>query len=104
MDRYSSIKIIRTLEDKKRRYENVKYPLIPPSSLDIYVYTVRGDRYDSLALNYYGDSSLWWVISRSNPSQETDTLYPIVGSQIRIPAPSRIPDIVGSYKSFNNVI
>ena len=94
MDRYSSIKIIRTLEDKKRRYENVKYPLIPPSSLDIYVYTVRGDRYDSL----------WWVISRSNPSQETDTLYPIVGSQIRIPAPSRIPDIVGSYKSFNNVI
>jgi hypothetical protein len=102
MDRYSAAKILPAMGDLKRRFSNVKYPSISPSSLDIYVYTARGDRYDILALNYYSDSTLWWVISTANPNQPSDSLYPIIGSQIRIPAPQRIPSIISNYKNLNN--
>jgi hypothetical protein len=102
MDRYSAAKILPAMGDLKRRFSNVKYPSIPPSSLDIYVYTNKGDRYDILALNYYSDSTLWWVISTANPNQPSDSLYPIIGSQIRIPASQRIPSIISNYKNLNN--
>ena len=102
MDRYSAAKILPATVDLKRRFSNIKYPSIPPSSLDIYVYTTKNDRYDILALSYYNDSTLWWVISTANPNQPSDSFYPIVGSQIRIPAPQRIPNIVSNYKNLNN--
>lgn len=102
MNRYNVAKVIKTPEDPRRRYTNVKYPLIPPSSLDIYVYTTQGDRYDILALNYYSDSTLWWVINRANSSQKNDTLYPTSGAQIRIPSPSRIPSIISEYNNINS--
>ena len=101
MSRYSSIPYITTTNDPKRRYINVKYPEIIPTSEDIYVYTSQGDRYDILALRYYSDSGLWWVISRANPSQPSDSLYPNYGEQIRIPAPSTIPTILANYSNLN---
>lgn len=103
MDRYSVAQIIKTPKDPKRRYTNIKYPLISPSSFDIYVYTTQGDRYDILASTYYSDSTLWWVISRANPSQPNDSLYPIFGSQIRIPSPNRIPTIISSFRILNEL-
>jgi hypothetical protein len=101
MARYSSIQIINTIENPKRRYTNLKYPEITVDFSDIYVYTTRGDRYDLLAQTYYGDSSLWWVISRANPSQTSDSLLPNPGEQIRIPAASRISIILGQYEDLN---
>lgn len=103
MNRYNVAQIIKTPEDPKRRYTNIKYPLISPTSFDIYVYTTQGDRYDVLALNYYSDITLWWVISRANPSQPNDSLYPTPGSQLRIPSPSRIPLIISSFSALNEV-
>lgn len=103
MNRYNVAQIIKTPEDPKRRYTNIKYPLIPPTSNDIYVYTTQGDRYDVLALNYYSDITLWWVINKSNPNQPNDSLYPIPGSQLRIPSPSRIPSIISSFSALNEV-
>jgi hypothetical protein len=81
----------------------VTNPSIFPSSADIYVYTGQGDRYDTLALTYYSDTTLWWIISRANSSQPNDTLYPNVGAQIRIPSPSRIPAILANYQSLNDI-
>jgi len=101
MSRYSSIPYITSTNNPKRRYINVKYPEITKTSNDIYVYTAQGDRYDLLALQYYNDSDLWWVISRANPSQPSDSLYPNFGEQIRIPAPSTIPTILANYASLN---
>ena len=70
MARYTNI---RTKSNKrpdgtqgKRYYAGVKYPQIPNSVDDTYVYAEDGDRYDQLALQYYGDPSLWWVISIAN--------------------------------------
>jgi hypothetical protein len=104
MARYTNIPIFQTAEDPKRRYTVVKYPSISLGETDLYVYTTKGDRFDVLALNYYGDSSLWWIINRANSSQPSDSLYPRVGAQIRIPAPQRVADILSQYNAINGAI
>jgi hypothetical protein len=104
MNRYSRIPIRQTPENQIKRYSTVKYPEIPLGNSDLYVYITQGNRYDIMAQNYYGDSSLWWVIARSNTFQSLDSIYPSVGAQLRIPSPSRIPSIISSYERLNGVI
>ena len=101
MSRYTSIPITQTADNRKRRYTTVKYPEISLDFSDIYVYTTRGDRYDILANIYYGDSSLWWVISIANPNLPQDTLIPPFGSQIRIPSSNRIFEIQAQFDALN---
>jgi hypothetical protein len=101
MDRYSQIPIVTTKENPSPRYRVVKYPSIPLDPQDIYVYTNQGDRYDLLAQSFYSDSTLWWVINRANPSQDSNSLFPSTGAQIRIPSPSRISVIVSQYENLN---
>jgi len=86
-----------------RGYLNVKYPSIPLDFSDVYVYTNRGDRYDLLSQNFYGDPNLWWIIARANPSQTPDSLIPEVGAQIRIPSKNRLSKIISSYNLLNNL-
>ncbi len=50
MNRYQGIPIIKS-ETGKQMYATSRYPEIPLSENDIYVYTSQGDRYDLLALN-----------------------------------------------------
>jgi hypothetical protein len=104
MSRYSQITLVKSVQDQKRRYANVKYPQITLDPQDIYVYTTQGDRYDSLALVFYKDSSLWWIINRANPSQDSASLYPAVGSQIRIPSPYKLSTILAQYDSLNQIV
>ena len=103
MSRYSRIGIISTSESPKLRYVNVIYPQIPLGPQDIYVYTTQGDRYDSLALTFYKDSSLWWIINRANPTQDSASLFPSVGAQLRIPAPVRLSSILSLYERLNGI-
>lgn len=102
MDRYRQISFLNNspIKEKKRFYSTVRYPEIPLSVRDIYVITQKSDRYDILANQYYGDKSLWWVISIANPSITQNTLYPPVGVQIRIP--TDISGILSSYNKLNN--
>jgi hypothetical protein len=102
MNRYSSIPFFPTEPNEKRRYVTVKYPKIPLGPLDIYVYTTQGDRYDTLASSFYNDSSLWWVINIANPSQDAGSLFPTIGAQIRIPAPSLVSSIISQYENLNS--
>jgi hypothetical protein len=104
MSRYSRISTIKTVNDPKLRYINVKYPQIPLDPQDLYVYTIQGDRYDVIAQSYYSDSTLWWIINRANPAQDNASLYPSAGAQIRIPAPNRISVILAQYDSLNQLI
>ena len=85
MRRYSPISLKITSTDKII-YNTVRYPEIPRSLSDIYVYTSVGDRFDTLAQQYYGDSSLWWVIANANGNLDKSSLTPPLGSQIRITA------------------
>jgi len=103
MNRYSNLPTIKNPESLKIRYINIKYPGIPTSPLDIYVFVAQGDRYDTLALTYYNDSSLWWIISRANTNQPFDSLYPTVGSQIRIPDSSNTVSIIARYELMNGI-
>ena len=68
-------------------YKTSRYPEVPLSENDIYVYTTQGDRFDVLAQQYYKDSSLWWVISIANTDKvNQSTLVIPEGIQIRIPS------------------
>ena len=105
MSRYNDAAILKSPVQGQNniQYEyvqNVKYPDIPLSFDDIYVYTTQGDRLDILAQQYYKDSSLWWIISIANDNLPQDSLTPPVGTQIRIP-PNPVP-ILASYNLLNN--
>lgn len=108
MNRYQNSPIIRI--NNKVLYATSRYPEIPLSNNDIYVYTVSGDRFDILANKYYKDSSLWWIISIANtavagtslPSDlPQDSLLIPEGSQIRIPAD--YTNIVNEFKNINKI-
>lgn len=106
MSRYNQIPTIKIQQENSFPviYKNVKYPEITLGDEDIYVYTTRGDRYDLLAQDYYGNSSYWWIINRANPSQDADSLLPNPGAQIRIPSPNRINTILTEYELLNQDI
>ena len=70
--RFSNKEILKTQEGV-RYYPNVIYPEVPVTEDDTYVIATDGDRYDTLAQQFYNDSSLWWVIASANVSK-TDGL------------------------------
>jgi phage tail protein X len=97
MNRYQNIPIEKI--DKKRVYRTVRYPEIPLSENDIYVYTIQGDRFDVLAQQYYNDSSLWWIISIANDNLLQNSLVIPEGLQIRIPV--NTAEVLNLYKQIN---
>ena len=108
MNRYQDIPL--TIVDKKQIYQTTKYPEVPLTDNDIYVYTTQGDRFDILANQYYGDQSLWWIISIANtavagtslPSDlPQDSLVIPEGIQIRIPA--NYAEVLSSYRILNSL-
>jgi hypothetical protein len=85
MNRYQNIP--KTKIDGNVVYQTSRYPEVPLSPNDIYVYTTQGDRFDILSQQYYKDSSLWWVISIANTDKiNQSTLVIPEGLQIRIPS------------------
>ena len=47
-------------------YRTTYYPEITISDADIFIYPVEGERLDTLANRFYGDTTLWWVIAKAN--------------------------------------
>ncbi len=54
------------LNDGRNVYRSRIYPEIPVSDSDIYVASETGDRLDTLAYQYYNNSSYWWIIASAN--------------------------------------
>ena len=106
MNRYQNIP--KTKIDGNLVYQTSRYPEVPLSSNDIYVYTTQGDRFDVLAQQYYNNSSLWWVISIANTAvagtdlptdlPQNSLIIP-EGTQIRIPA--NYANIIRSFNVIN---
>jgi hypothetical protein len=63
--RYQTTQTKKTF-DGKLVYRPKIYPNIPLRDDDIYVATETGDRFDTLAFNFYGDSKMWWIIASAN--------------------------------------
>lgn len=97
MNRYSSIPVIKNNKGI-RYYRNNIYPDIPLTDQDLYVITTAGDRLDLLANDYYGDTSLYWIIASAN-DLPGDSLIPPLGQQLRIPAD--VETIINNYISIN---
>lgn len=98
MNRYQNITLTKYNSTGSQYYLNNIYPDVVITEDDNYVITTLGDRLDLLANNFYGDPSLWWIISSAN-SLPGDSLYPPIGIQLRIPTDVRT--ILESYKVIN---
>ena len=83
-DRYLSNIKLKSEEGRRYRINSI-YPTIPATANDVYIITTGGDRYDTLALQFYKDSTLWWIIAASNNHQKA-SLNPTPGEQLRVPA------------------
>jgi len=98
MKRYKTIPRTKSL-DGKRFYQTTKYPVPKVNDNDLYVVTQEEDRFDLLAFEYYGDATLWWVISSANPNLPQNSYFPPVGVMLRIP--SNISGIISNFEQIN---
>lgn len=64
--------------------ENIGPRNVITSNDDYYIVTQATDRLDLIATDFYGDSTLWWVIAMAN-DLPGDSLFPAPGFQLRIP-------------------
>ena len=99
MTRYDNATLLKT-SDNKPYYAARLYPNIPLDSTDTYVITTIGDRLDYLAYTYYRDSSLYWIISVANNNVTKGSLFPIPGTQLRIP--QNVSNILIQYNQLNS--
>ena len=81
MARYENTKKPR--KNKKSYYTTTIYKKVEEKNSDSYFIAQEGDRCDNLAVRFYGDSSLWWFIARTN--NLTTNNIP-AGTSLRIPA------------------
>ena len=99
MNRYENPTILTTPNINRPYYKGKQYPNIPLSEFDVYVITTVGDRLDNLAYSYYRDSTLWWIIAVANNNATKGALYPIPGTQLRIP--TDVNRVLNLYNQFN---
>ena len=70
-----------TTGDGKVIYLPTKYPSVTTASNDFYIITQATDRLDLIATDFYGDSTLWWVIAMAN-DLPGDSLFTTPGFQL----------------------
>ena len=97
MSRYNTVEIMRTslLPDNKKMVKSLQTKLhreIPTRDSDFFLITQMGDRLDLLALQYYGDSSLWWYIALANDGLFSVNLEPNIS--IRVPGDTAYVDSI----------
>ena len=82
MGRYENTKI-KINKNGVRSLDSTFYHQIPERDDDIWVISQHGDRLDTIAHQFYGDSKLWWYIAKAN--NLTFLTIPN-GTSLRIPA------------------
>jgi hypothetical protein len=97
MKRYENIKTLQSVEGKQYKTTTV-YPDTPISENDYYIITTAGDRYDTLANQFYNDYTLWWVIAAANNSERA-SLFVKPGIQLRIPGD--VEGIINAFRELN---
>lgn len=60
-----------------------------------YHYVTNNDNFFSLAMKYFEDKSLWWVIASLNNYDNPFTLRNDVGKKIKIPRRRLLSEIIG---------
>jgi len=96
--RYDSNTILKN-ENGDRYYDTTIYPPILPSDSDIVITTKLFDRLDKLALQYYNNKSLWYIIALANNLGKGSLTVP-PGIELRIP--TNLGDISTQLTDLNN--
>jgi hypothetical protein len=81
--RYENIGTYKT-DNGKVIYLSTRYPSVVTSNEDFYIIARAEDRLDLIASDFYGDSTLWWVVSMANDLPQ-DSMFAPLGFQLRIP-------------------
>ena len=93
--RYENIGTYKT-DSGKVIYLPTQYPNLVASNNDYYIISRDQDRLDLIAYDFYGDSTLWWIIAMAN-DLPGDSMFPPLGFQLRVPA-----DIDSALNAFDN--
>ena len=72
--------------DGKRVYSSIRYGKPPLKDTDIYIYSKKSDRLDTLAYRYYGNVRFWIFIALANNIGKGTLVVP-PGIRLRIPYP-----------------
>jgi len=98
MKRYEDIPI-QNRWDGKRVYKTAIYPVIIPQDSDIQIVSNSEDYLDTLALKYYGDPTLYWIIALANNLGKGRLSVPF-GLTLRIPID--ISQLLANYNQLNS--
>ena len=98
MKRYENIPI-KTRWDGRRVYLTTSYPVIEPADSDVMVVSNEDDYLDALALKYYGDPTLWWIIAMVNNLGKARLSVP-PGLTLRIPV--NVNNIIDQFNKLNS--
>jgi len=91
--------IIKKDKDGKRYYKPTIVPNIPIKDSDIFAFPIFGDRFDTLAYRYYGNSNLWWIIAKAN---EIGGGQLAPNPEVKLRIPIEIDDILESVNLSNS--
>ena len=84
MNRYRYTKILK--DNNKTRFRSItNYPKITPKNSDKTYYSKEGDRWDTIAYKFYGDTTLSWIIARANPESYSGGFTLPIGTKLAIP-------------------
>jgi len=72
---------------RRTGYTSILFPKIEQQPNDIWIRTRIGDRFDTLAHEFYDDVTLWWIIAKAN-KMINGSLAVEVGIKLRIPIDS----------------
>jgi len=94
MSRYTTSRIL--IDDNAKRYLSTTIlPKIPISKNDVYIQITSPDRLDRIALSYYNDSTLWYIIAAANNIGKGSWMVG-TGVILRIPSQSDIQQLINS--------
>jgi hypothetical protein len=82
--------------DGRLVFQSKIYPNIPASDDDIFVATETGDRFDTLAHQFYNNSTLWWIIACANNIHNASIGFK-EGTILRIP--QNYIEILGNFQN-----
>ena len=94
--RFTGIKIDK--DTGNRVMQTTLYPEIRITDGDRFVYPLDGDRLESLAYRYYGDSTKWWIIAKANNIRDGSFGLP-PDKKLRIPG--NVQQIIQDLQTIN---
>lgn len=94
MSRYNSTTEIRD-NNGKRRHASTILPVLPSTTDDVFIITTSTERLDKLALEFYDDVSLWWIIAAANGVGKGTLIVP-ENTKLRIPSKTNAQDILST--------